>query len=329
MPSHKKRKTSHNDTVSDDTMPGRQKTSDSNQTGSEYYVLNRNYAATTRLNSQHLLWKFELGWCLHPSLQPPIPSTFTTRLDRHASNVRPSDENDGLLAAHVDTFRVADLATGTAIWALDIVHSLSWARVDCFDIDLQQCPPAEWLPHNVTVRKWDIFSDLAPELEGLYDVVHIRLLLLVIENNDPRPLLKNALRMLKKGGYLQWDELDPWKAYTVVVEKQLGGEAERTFQKKQELTDMSTLKWVLDLHSIIDEVGFENVRRHAISCDIRLAKYYQDMQFMVMEEQAASKATVEERVMVEKAIREGVRESREGKARLTPKVVYLGKKPME
>ena len=229
----------------------------------------------------------------------------------------------------MDTFRVADLATGTAVWPLDIVRSFPWAQIDGFDIDLQQCPPAEWLPHNVTVRKWDIFSDLAPELEGLYDVVHVRLLLLVIEDNDPRPVLRNALRMLKKGGYLQWDELDPWKAYTVVVGKPLGDEVEGTFQKKQELTDMSTLKWVLDLHSIIDEVRFEGVRRHAVSCDIGLAKYYQDMQFMVMEEQAASTVTVKERAMVERAIREGVWESHEGKARVTPKVVYLGRKPME
>lgn len=50
--------------------------------------------------------------------------------------------------------------------------------------------------------EWDIYTNLAPELEGLYDVLHIRLLLLVVRDNDPRPILKSALRMLKPSRYL-------------------------------------------------------------------------------------------------------------------------------
>ena len=164
----------------------------------------------------------------------------------------------------VESFRIADLATGTAIWALDIAQTFTSAHIDGFDIDLQQCPPAEWLPSNVTLREWDIFSStISPALESTYDVVHIRLLLLVVQDNDPRPVLRNALRMLKPGGYLQWDELDPWGAYTVhagMGKCENGGIRER-FQKNQELTAMGTLRWVSELHAIMQEVGFEDVRR--------------------------------------------------------------------
>ncbi|KAI4168868.1 MAG: hypothetical protein LQ343_006081 [Gyalolechia ehrenbergii] len=299
--------------------------------GKNSYVLNRNYVATIRLNSQHLLWKLELGWCLHPSLQSQMDtahSASSNTLEAPTLTVMPPTEHQIPLASRADPFRIADLATGTAVWALDIAQDFPRAKIDGFDIDLQQCPPPEWLPHNVTIREWNIFSDLAPELEGLYDVVHIRLLLLVIRENNPRAVLKNALRMLKAGGSLQWDELDPWGAYTVVAGKeQQGDESGSGFQRKQELTAMDTLKWVLELHSIMAEVGFEDVRREEVACDLRLAKYYQDMQFLVLEEEAANKATPEEKERVEEAIREGVRESRGGRARVTPKVICLGRKP--
>ncbi|CAO1604435.1 hypothetical protein XANCAGTX0491_007992 [Xanthoria calcicola] len=230
------------------------------------------------------------------------------------------------LAAQPDTIRIADVATGTAIWAVEICQDFPSTQIDGFDIDLQQCPPPEWLPHNVKVRVWDIYTNLAPELEGLYDVVHIRLLLLVVRDNDQRPILKNALRMLKPGGYLQWDELDPWAAFTVTASKQMMDEAVNDFQNRQEVTAMSNLEWVKDLHSIMAELSFEDVRREEVRCDLRLAKYYQDLHFMVMEEQAAAQATDKERDRVKEAIREGVRESH-GQTRMRPKIVLLGRKP--
>ncbi|KAL8827041.1 MAG: hypothetical protein Q9191_003425 [Dirinaria sp. TL-2023a] len=283
----------------------------------ESYVLKRNYAASTRLNCQLFLWKLELGYSLHPSIasafQPTAKASYTPR--------------------------IADLATGTALWAFDIARDFPAALIDCFDISLEQCPPAQWLSRNITVRRWDIFSNLDSEIEDRYDVVHIRLLLLVVRNNNPRPLLRNALKMLKPGGWLQWDELDPWNAHTVSAATEenrpqsqnaadkMGEKATTEFQKKQELTAMDTLRWVRELDSVIQEVGFEEVRREEIGCDHGLAKYFQDMQFLVMEEEASSKSTEREKETVMRAIEEGVVESQEGRARVTPKVVCLGRKP--
>ena len=287
----------------------------------ESYVLNRNYTATTRLNCQFFLWKLELGYSLHPSIILPSssPQSASTSTD---SLPLPEPRS----ASHLSAPHIADLATGTAIWPLDIARTFPTAQIDGFDISLQQSPPPEWLPKNVTVREWDIFSDLPPDLQGVYDIVHIRLLLLVVRNNDPRPALRNAMQMLKAGGWIQWDELDPFAAYTVSTQPSRNTE-ENEFQRKQELTAMSTLTWVLHLHSILQDVGFENVTREEIECDLSLAKYYQDMQFLVMEEEAANKGTVEDRKRVEKAIGEGVVESGWGRARATPKMVCLGRKP--
>ncbi|KAL8698797.1 MAG: hypothetical protein Q9224_001690 [Gallowayella concinna] len=311
-----------------DTTSGQNEDTELSMNVGGSYILSRNYASTTRLNSQHLLWKLELGWCLHPSLQALMTPHHQKRAFPNvaATTVTASTQGSNLSVARRDTVRIADLATGTAIWAIDVSHEFPLALIDGFDIHLQQCPPPEWLPFHVTVRQWDIYSAMPPELEGLYDVVHIRLLLLVVRDNDPRPILRNAFRMLKRGGCLQWDELDPWGAITVVAGQPRGDETGENFQKRQELTPMDTLNWVLELHSIMEEVGFEDVKKEDIACDLRLAKYYQDMQFMVMEEQAAAEATAEGKERVGKAIRDGVGESY-GKARVTPKMVVLGRKP--
>lgn len=70
------------------------------------------------------------------------------------------------------------------------------AQIDGFDVSLAQCPPPEWLPSNVSIRKLDIFEPLPEELVGKYDIVHVRLFLCVVRNDDLVPVLTNLLKML-------------------------------------------------------------------------------------------------------------------------------------
>ncbi|KAL8767627.1 MAG: hypothetical protein Q9194_005930 [Teloschistes cf. exilis] len=234
----------------------------------------------------------EIGWLLHPSLVP------------------------------TSSFRVADIGTGTAIWALDLAQSFSVGQVDGFDIDLEQCPPSEWLPPNITVREWDAFSALPPELENQYDVVHIRLMLLVVPDNDPRLILRNSLLMLKKGGCLQWEELDPWGAYVVETGMQEPDRTRNSFQRAQEWANMATLQWVTELTSIMEEMGFEEIKKEEIVCDIRLSKYYQDSHMMLMEELAANQATGDKRKIVD-TIQWLKQNAHRGKARVPSGVFFF------
>jgi len=50
-------------------------------------------------------------------------------------------------------------------------------------------------------------------LWGIYDVVHVRLLFAVIDG-DPTAVVEHCLKLLKPGGYLQWDEMDPGALHT-------------------------------------------------------------------------------------------------------------------
>lgn len=124
---------------------------------------------------------------------------------------------------------------------MDVKRECPAAQIDGFDVSLAQCPPPEWLPDGVRLRELDLYEPLPAELEGIYDVVHLRLFFVVIRNDDPSPVLQNLLRMLSEfylftfwfdfpftiffdpngptepGGWLQWSEhnYESWSVQSV------------------------------------------------------------------------------------------------------------------
>lgn len=48
------------------------------------------------------------------------------------------------------------------------------------------------------MHKLDAFSPLPHDLLGKYDIVHLRLFIVLIKDNDPVPLLRNLIAMLSK-----------------------------------------------------------------------------------------------------------------------------------
>ena len=68
--------------------------------------------------------------------------------------------------------------------------------MDGFDISLGQCPPAELLPEGCSVRQLDVLGDLPENLQGVYDIVHLRLFMSAIKDDDPVPLIQNVMAML-------------------------------------------------------------------------------------------------------------------------------------
>ena len=53
------------------------------------------------------------------------------------------------------------------------------------------------------LKHFDVFDDIPDDLQGKYDIVHARLLLMAVETSDPRPIIRYLVKMLKSGGYLQ------------------------------------------------------------------------------------------------------------------------------
>ncbi|KAF3480352.1 uncharacterized protein GIQ15_05699 [Arthroderma uncinatum] len=151
----------------------------------EVYLFNRNDFEKQRLNKQHeLLVSLCDGNLLHPS----IPKDAIGKL--------------------------AEVGTGSGIWLDDIatvlgsdIESFSMKREYAgFDISAVHFP-ANLRPDTQYIVH-DILEPFPSEFHNLYDVVHIRLMVLALKKDDIQTAAANVAALLKPGGFFQWEEIE-------------------------------------------------------------------------------------------------------------------------
>ena len=137
----------------------------------------RDYRGSIRLEAQHHQWTEAVGCMLNPAIPTAAPDP-----------------------------AIADIGTGTGVWLLDLDRRLPTpsSRLCGLDIASDQFPRPERLLQNARFLECDAFDPAGPpaHLAGSFDMVHIRLFVAVIKNNDPTPLLTFCHQLLKPGGYL-------------------------------------------------------------------------------------------------------------------------------
>ena len=196
------------------------------------YILDRDrsHAAASRLNLQYYLWKDTLKFNIHSSILPSLPRNEV----------------------------IADVASGSGMWLIDVSRQLPEAQLDGFDNVLRQVPHQDWLPSNVKVRYWNILEDLPDDLVGKYDYVHSRLLVLIVENKNPGAIIRNLHKMLKPGGYLQWDELDCVNMCVKKVDP--GLQAPALEQLKEWSWADGKHEWTVRIPGFLTEEGFRDAK---------------------------------------------------------------------
>ena len=128
-------------------------------------------SSLVRLTLQHYLIKDVLGFNLHPIIAESLSSTA----------------------------RIADIATGNGLWLFDLNRELPrTASLEGFDVSLEQCPPQAWMRPNIQMREWDMYTEPPLDIQGVYDVVHIRFIGLAIRNGDPTIAIANVQKLLSK-----------------------------------------------------------------------------------------------------------------------------------
>ena len=262
------------------------------------YMLDRSHAAACRLNLQFYLWKDALKFNIHPSISIPKSAI------------------------------IADVATGTGMWLIDVARELPTAQLDGFDIDLSHAPPQQWLPSNARLRFWNIFENIPVEFVGRYDIVHVRLLVLVIEQGDPRSVLRNLLAMLKPGGYLQWDDLDCPGMCVKKVDPSV--EAPSLDQLREMSYANGRHDWVLELPRFAREVGFDDVHLSHFGDGFELARAFSEQHLLTIEEFAVSLTKIgktDAALRFHQLVRDGYQESLKGAAFCIPRVVCVARKP--
>ena len=266
------------------------------------YALGRDYAAATRLNAQYYMWKETIGFDIHPNI--PVATAE---------------------ARYQQPLQIADVGCGTAIWLRSVAQSLPHARLDGFDISLAQCPPLQWFPHNIrSLREWDVYQAPPVELQGRYDIVHARLLFVVVQDGDPAPMIRNMMLLLKPGGYLQWDELDVAQSFVLKVEE--GVEAAVMEETVRTLSQVG--HWVANLAEEMERCGLVHARIESYEERTELAMPFFDINLAKDMEMANTrlKGTADGEALQNRVELLRV-ESKAGAVICTPKIVGVAQAP--
>ena len=261
------------------------------------YILNHGkHLSTVRLNLQYFLWQRILKFTIHSSVQlPPNP-------------------------------KIADVATGTALWPLDVAHELPTAQLHGYDVDLTQAPAAGWLPANVKISEWDIFQDPPAEAQGIYDLVHVRLLILVLPV-DPLPVIRRLHSLLKPGGWLQWEDLDLTRMHVKRVTP------DTPAPSLDGIIEMSKAggryDWAVNLPKLLTGEGFVEAELDEFGDPTEMCRALNDQHLMTMTEFASSllkngKGEAANKVL--DMVREGYKESLRGAAICYPRVCCVARK---
>ena len=96
-----------------------------------------------------------------------------------------------------DSLCISMLIHGRSQWLFDLSRAVPRDyELHSFDIDFGQAPPAAWCPQNILRRQWDVTQDVPPDLVGYFDIVNIRYFVFIVKDDDPRPLLRNLVKLL-------------------------------------------------------------------------------------------------------------------------------------
>ena len=163
---------------------------------------------------------------------------------------------------------------------------------------------------------------------GAYDVVHVRLLVLVVENGDPRSILRNLIKLLRPGGYLQWDELDHPGTHVKSVDDCVLTSALRELVALN--YSQGRNNWTTRLADICTSEGLEGAQLFHFEDSMELAKANNELLLLTMEEFASRLDKVDkknEAAKVYQLVKEVYGEALRGAAVSLPKVICVASKP--
>ncbi|KAK1140230.1 hypothetical protein N8T08_010527 [Aspergillus melleus] len=268
------------------------------------YVLERDMFEISRLNLQHFYMREIYGYLLHPSIPTDNPN-----------------------------LRIADVASGSGIWLSSVSHQLpSTATLDGLDIAFDLAPPKAFLPPNMTLREWDIFSEVPEDLVGSYDVVHISLLAFVLRSVDIDHVMGKMMKLLKPGGYLQWLEHD---LLSCQFKKSLPDNKTEALEELYKLSIIHPVDsrfkptWVSRLPEIFRESGFTAVESDVKNPSPELIWPLHHCGLLVQERLVVKLQGFEWAEKIKNLLPEVHAETKAGAAWDLTRVLVIGRKPLE
>lgn len=200
------------------------------------YLLDRGWMPSIRLDAQHHVTRKRIGWILHPSITSTLPS-----------------QTD---------LKIADLATGTGIIALEFHDIFPNASITALDISSAQFPALWTIPNEIKFDLYNFFSPPPAEYINAFDVINLRFIVNSFQSGGHETVVRNIHSMLKPGGYFQWHEAKPPLWLPVDPETlTFSPEVCRSQQMLEETAQwFSTTTFLNHLDDTVRDGGFEDVR---------------------------------------------------------------------
>ncbi|KAI0173876.1 UMTA methyltransferase family protein [Pestalotiopsis sp. NC0098] len=263
------------------------------------YVFTRDFLDNNRINLMHHLWTKTFGYLFHPKIE----------IKR--------------------ALRVADIGAGTGIWLLDARdHLPENIQLDGFDISFDAAPPIETLPQNVRFQFWNVKEDIPEGLVNAFDVVHVRFMSFVLLNDEIPDVIAKIFRLLKPGGYIQWEEADM---------ESLRFDRSTPTSKTDHLEDLFKLllvqdprfkpTWASHLTELFSQAGFVDVEKDTKDAPPHLAFQFHECGLMIHE--LIARKTKNERMATElqRLLPLAVEETRNGAYGTSLRFTAVARKP--
>ncbi|GAP84593.1 putative methyltransferase domain-containing protein [Rosellinia necatrix] len=149
------------------------------------------------LNNGEKGWEADrLDWNHHQMVMPLVGNT-----------VLPQEIRKDLQS--LSSPAIADMCTGTGVWAISVAEELPHAHIRGFDIDTSKF--ATNLPSHVQLQYGDVFGSFPSELLGKFDLVHARFLVSLLRKEDWVPVARNFMTLLRPGGWILWEDSGPFE----------------------------------------------------------------------------------------------------------------------
>ena len=156
------------------------------------------WSGSARLTFQHHHLRDRYGFLIHPTIASAL------RIDDNGAQ-------DLSTATDDEPLQILDFAAGNGVWALDLASRLSASRrtvqITCLDISKEQAPPSMTVPDNVSFGIHDVFDEVPERFLQQFDLVHVRLMqVALLKPGSGQTVARNLAKMLKPGGWMQWQE---------------------------------------------------------------------------------------------------------------------------
>ncbi|KAL1892474.1 hypothetical protein Sste5346_006984 [Sporothrix stenoceras] len=216
------------------------------------------------LNHSELSSEIErLEWNHHNVFVPITGNTVVApEVDAYLQSLVKAREADPAFAGQPPV-SIADVGTGTGIWLVDLASLLPpTARLDGYDFNTSKFRPAASRPPNVQLLESNAAEPFPAEIQGTYDLVHVRLLVLGLKPSDWQPIAANLRTLLRPGGYLVWEEIDVYHFEGFPADSELADTMNQMLRfHKSRGQEGGGVTYPIGLDKLLDDNGFEGARQ--------------------------------------------------------------------